>query len=159
MGSIASDNASSGPRHAARAGRPLQLLSIWQLAKSPVETTKRLVPRLASDLQDKAVGEAKRRPRDKVRESGFDDVGLLDNERIVLEQHLDGACQSRCGSRIDRVEDPDGLDQDDVRNPSTLRDERFGSSSLLRVVAGQQPYKHVGVKRAHGASHARGCLA
>jgi len=48
------------------------------------------MPRLARDFDDEAIREAERGLLAEVHESKLDDVGVLDDERLVLEELTEG---------------------------------------------------------------------
>ena len=66
----------------------LQFLGLWELGKRRVEGPEWLVAGLSSNLEHETIREAERWTRDEVSESGLDDVGVLEDESVVLKQHL-----------------------------------------------------------------------
>jgi len=109
------------------------------------------VPGLTSDLEDQTVGESERRPFAEEIESGRDDLGVLQRQVFMIEQHVDGRTDLRRRPLVHGVENPDSLRQDEVRNPRALGDELLGRERLIGVVARNEPHEHISVNCAHGA--------
>jgi hypothetical protein len=67
----------------------LQPLSSGKLAQLAIERAERKVAGLPGGLEDQTVGKAEGRAGAEVVEGGGDDVGVVNHEVLVIEQHLD----------------------------------------------------------------------
>ena len=130
----------------------LQLLCTFQLAEIAVEGTERYMSSFASYFQNQAIREAQRRTLAEMLESGCDDVRILDDEIPVIEQDLDRRSDLSRTMAIDRAQDPQGLDKDEVRYPRPFGDERLGGGNLPGVVSDRQSDQDVDVNGAHSGS-------
>ncbi len=74
-----------------RSGTRLQLLRPFKASQISVESAKRQVPSLAGTLQNHAVGKADPAAATKIPKRRGDDFLVLEAQRFMLQQHLDGA--------------------------------------------------------------------
>src|SRR5206468_11866506 len=113
------------------------------------------MPRLASDLEDRAGGEVDAWMSPVVLERGSDDVGVLDRHVLVVEKHLDGCDDRSRGKAVDGAQDPGRLRQHEVTDPPAGRHEGLGGRRLPGIVARDEANEDVRVNGPHAAS-ARG---
>lgn len=115
-----------------------------------VEGSKRQVTGLASDFQDEAIGETECWPGTELLQGGRNDIGVLQREMRVFQQHLD--CLGNLFRREvkDGVEHPQGLDQDYLRHPRAWGYESLRCRKLFRVVPSNESDQDVGINGAHG---------
>ncbi|OFX21723.1 MAG: hypothetical protein A2V77_24675 [Anaeromyxobacter sp. RBG_16_69_14] len=64
---------------------------------------------LARALQHQAVGEAQGRATPELLERSLDDLGVLQSELAMIEEHLERGCDLFRPEPIDGIQDPDGL--------------------------------------------------
>src|SRR5439155_138694 len=93
---------------------PAPALPLPDRQRVQVERADGQMPRLASDLEDQAVGEIHARMSPVVLERGSDDVGVLDRHVLVVEKHLDGCDDRSRGKAVDGAQDPGRLRQHEV---------------------------------------------
>jgi hypothetical protein len=106
---------------------------------------------LTGNFEDEAVGEAQRRAVPVVAQCALDDLGVLQSQGLVHEQHLDRSRDSIRRQIVHGVQNPDRFCQHEVRDPRTRADEGFRSSDLSRVVTDDQPDEKVRINGAHAA--------
>ena len=111
--------------------------------------------RFERDGEDKAIGEAELGMSTKVSESGGDDISILNDQGLMVQEQCEASSELSWLDGIDRVKDPDGLHENEMRDPGTRLHERLGSGELTGVVASEETDKNVRVNRAHGALASR----
>lgn len=107
---------------------------------------------LAGHLQDQTIREAQSWTFAEMLERGSHDIRILDDEITMVEQDFDGGRDLNRTMTINRAENPQGLDEDEVRDPCAFGYERLGGSDLPGIVPDCQPDQDIGVNGAHSAS-------
>src|SRR5262249_34107917 len=122
-----------------------ELLCVAELGQSAIECAQWPVSNLASSGQDKAVAESHRWLLAEFCESGLDNVGVLNCEMFVIEQHRKRQPKLLRGQAIRRAKYPACLHEDDLGHPGTTSDERLSEIDLSRIVAGNEANEDIRV--------------
>lgn len=104
---------------------------------------------LTSDFQDQAVRETELWLLSILFKGSTYGFRILDCKTFVLQEHFDCHHQLTMTKTVDRSEDPNSLDQNNVRNPCPSRNKRLSSQDVFWIVAGDEPDQEVGINRAH----------
>ena len=91
------------------ASPPLEILQ-WahaiDLREASIERPERHMPRLSRDFDDEAVRKTERRPVAKEFQRCCDDVGVLNHQALMVEQHVD-CCRNLLRAALeDSIEHP-----------------------------------------------------
>jgi len=129
-----------------------QPLDTIKLAEIAVEGTEGQVTGFPSDLQDQAVRKAQCRPCSKAFDGHGYRFRILKRQMLVIEEHLDGGCDLRRTTIVDRGQDPRRFGEHEMRNPGPACDESLSRCHLLGVVPCDKPDQNVRVNRSHDAS-------
>src|SRR4029077_17115728 len=86
--------------------RRSELLRASQLRQLLVERAERQVTRFAGHFHDQTVGEPELRSGSKSFECRADDLGALDRQVLVVEQHVDRDRDLSWFEPVDAIEDP-----------------------------------------------------
>ena len=105
---------------------PLNALRAVQLGKIPINYVKRQMASLARNFERHAIREANTRTCSKMLECNRDNIRILQGQRLVVEQQIDGFRNLRRRSFIDCVEHHNRFRQNKVKYPCTLLNECFG---------------------------------
>jgi 2-methylisocitrate lyase-like PEP mutase family enzyme len=134
----------------------LQLLSASELAELPVERADGQVTGLASDLEDQAVGKAQAPVSPVGLERGGDDLGILDRQALVVQEHVDGRRDRRRTEVVDSAQHPGRLGENQVGDPRAGGHERLRGRDLPGLVARDQADEDIRVNGAHAVSACTG---
>ena len=77
------------------------------------------------------------------------DVGVLESQLSVVQEHVDGGCDLFARQFVDGIEDPNGFGQNEMRNPGALGHEFFSGADLRSIVAGNDADQDVGINGLH----------
>jgi len=124
-------------------------MGAFDFSEITVKRSEWPVSRLLRNRDHQAVGESNGRMSPELFHSRRHDLGILDGEVLVIQQHLDGRRDVFGRPLINRREDPGRFGNGEVRNPRPTRDEWFGDRGLARIVASEQPNEHVGINGSH----------
>ena len=80
-----------------------------------VECTQRQVSGFASDLQDQAIGKHQRRLLAITIQRGGDRTGILHDQVLVIQKHLNRRGELPRYETVNRGQYPGGMDEHDVR--------------------------------------------
>src|SRR6266436_206369 len=129
----------------------LQALDPRELGQVTIECRERQLSRFPGNLEHETVGEAQRGALLELLERCRYDVGVLQGEVLMIEQHVDRGYDLLSRALVDRIEYPRGFRQDDVGNPGAACCEPLRGPDLLRVITHHDSHYDVRVNGAHGA--------
>ena len=105
------------------------------LAEGTIKSTKRQIPGLARQVQYQAVGKTQGRTRAKQIERRRNDVGILECQVLVMEQHFDGRGEGNGVTFVGGGQDPSRLRERENRNTGPHCDESVSGCGLTRIIA------------------------
>jgi hypothetical protein len=91
-------------------------------------------------------------------ESRCDCIRMLERQLVMIEEHLDHQGDPLGRQPVHRRQNPRGLREHEMRDPSALLDECFGTTHLSRVIARDETHDTVGVNGARVALRRDGAL-
>src|SRR5713226_3874537 len=103
----------------------LQALGTVKLAQFLVECTQREVSSFTRDFEDEAIGESDLRLAAIALECAGNDIGILQGETPVTEQHFDHRGNPGVVEPKRASQNPNRLREHEVRNPGTSLYERI----------------------------------
>lgn len=130
----------------------LQALRVVELRERSIEGADRRVTGFACDLDYQVIRESDRRTRAEAPQRERYNVGVLDGQVLVMQQHLDRRMNLRRAQLVDGLENPRRFGENQMRDPSTTGDEVLRRLGLLRVIARDEPHQHIRINGAHTAS-------
>src|SRR5947208_4422529 len=104
---------------------------------------------LARDLENQAVGETQPGFALKVLESSCNDIGILQYELAMVEEHIDCARDRGRLAVIAGDQDTHRFGEHEKRNPRSVGDEVLCQWDLLRIVAGYETHEDIGLNGEH----------
>ena len=114
------------------------------------------MPCFPRDLEDQAVRETQGGTSLAASEGALDDVGILEGQGRMHQQHLDCGRDASRRKIVNRVQDLDQFSKHQVGNPRAGTHERLRCGDLSRVISDDQPDEKIRVNGAHGAA---GCTS
>ena len=114
-----------------------------RLADPLATNYKRSVPSSLASWRSKV-------PSTEPTESRRDDIGILQGQLGVRQQHLHCRPDLLGRTIVDCVEHPQRLRQHQMREPRALGNELLRGIELAPIIAHEQPHQQVRVNRAHG---------
>ena len=97
-------------------------------------------PGLAGDFENHAVGELDAGAGTEQGECSGDDVGILEANLSVVEDHLDGGGDLSRLALVGSVKHPHRLNEHHLRHPGAGGNEPLASVELARLVTYQQAH-------------------
>ena len=116
----------------------LKTFGISKTAELAVKGAERQVSGFSCDLESQAIGESDGRFPAHLCNRRSHNVGVLDCETVVIEQHLHGGGDFAPAQIEDTLKHPRGFGKHQVRNPRAGCNESLGGGYLLGVIAGDK---------------------
>ena len=129
----------------------LKTFRIGKTAELAVKGAERQVAGFSCDFENQAIGESDGRFPAQLCDRRSDNVGVLDCEAVVIEQHFHGSGDFTPAQIEDTLEHPRGFGKHQVRNPRAGRDKALGGGDLFGVFASNKMYQHIRISGAHDA--------
>lgn len=129
----------------------LESFRIGKAAELAIKGAERQVSGFSCDFENQAIGEGDGRFPAQLGNCRSDNVGVLDCEAVVIEQHFDGGGDFTSAQIEDTLEHPCGFGEHQVRDPRARRDKALGGRHLFGVITSDKSYQHIRVSGAHDA--------